>query len=174
MLGDEEIRSRLAQVEVTQWKGQVYRHMFAGITPDRENVRGARWNAPGVAAIYTTMERKTALAEADYRLSLESIPLRKDVRRTIYRIRVELNSVVDLSDWAQLSKFGITTAILEDIAKSSLQACQQIGSSVDWHEYDGLLVPSGRGDGANLVIYPSNQRPGWSFEVVDSEEVGGE
>ena len=44
MLSDEEIRELLAQVEVRRWKGHVYRHMFADIPPDRENVRGARWN----------------------------------------------------------------------------------------------------------------------------------
>ena len=95
MLSDQEIRELLARVEVRRWQGHVYRHMFAGIPPDRENIRGARWNAPGVAAIYTSLHRRTALAEADFRLSLETIPLRRDAARTIYRIQVELSAVVD-------------------------------------------------------------------------------
>ena len=171
MLSDEEIRELLAQAEVRRWKGHVYRHMFAGIPPDRENVRGARWNASGVAAIYTSLHRRTALAEADFRLSLESVPLRRDAARTIYRIQVELSTVVDLRAWDQLSQFGITRATLEGIKKSSLRICQQVGAGVDWHEYEGLLVPSARADGANLVIFPNNQRSGWQFEVADREEV---
>lgn len=170
MLDDEEIRNRLATVEAATWEGEVYRHMFAGKAPDRENVRGARWNPPKVAAIYTALERETALAEAEHRLSLEPIPLRKDIRRTIYRIHVSLNSVIDLSDSAQLEYMGIDQPTLEGIEKSSLLACQRLGGGVDWHEYDGLLVPSARGAGANLIIYPSNQQPGYSFEVLEEEE----
>lgn len=171
MLDDEKIRNRLARVEAVLWEGDVYRHMFAGMAPDRENVGGARWNPSGVAAIYTALIRETALAEADHRLRLETIPLRKDIRRTIYRVHVTLNAVVDLSDWTLLGELGIDQAMLEEVQKSSLRACQQVGGGVDWYEYDGLLVPSARGEGANLVIYPSNQKPGYSFEVLDTEEL---
>ena len=171
MLDDEEMRNRLGSVKAAEWEGEVYRHMFAGKTPDRENVRGARWNPPGVAAIYTSLRRDTALAEAEYRLSLEPVPLRKDVRRTIYKIHVTLNSVIDLGDSVQLGKLGIALPMLESIDKLSLHACQQLGGGVDWYEYDGLLVPSARGLGANLVIYPSNQKPGYSFEVLEQEEI---
>lgn len=60
----------------------VYRHMLADIPPDRANTRGARWNPPDIAAIYTSFERETALAEAEYYLSLNTPPLRFAVRST--------------------------------------------------------------------------------------------
>lgn len=46
------------------WKRTVYRHMFGAYPPDRSNTAGARWNGPPLAAIYTSRERETALAEA--------------------------------------------------------------------------------------------------------------
>ena len=171
MLRDKEIRNRIAQLDVKLWKGQVYRHMFAGIPPDRENIRGARWNSPRVGAIYTSLRRETALAEANYRLSLESIPLRRDALRTIHRIEIALSRVVDLSEWAELSKFGISRATLDSLDKASFRICQDVGKAVYWHEHEGLLVPSLRGDGSNLVIFPNNQRHGWLFEVIHSEDV---
>lgn len=174
MLSDVEIRELLALAEVRRWKGHVYRHMFAGIPPDRENVRGARWNTPGVAAIYTSLHRSTALAEANFRLRLESIPLRRDAARTIYRIQIELSMVVDLREWDQLSQFGITRVMLESIEKSCIRVCQQVGAGVDRHGFEGLLVPSARADGANMVIFPNNRRSGWQFEVADREEVQNE
>lgn len=171
MLPDEELRRLLAQVEVRPWKGHVFRHMFAGIPPDRENVRGARWNAPGIAAIYTSLHRQTALAEADFRLSLESVPLRRDAARTMYRIHVALNAVADLREWHRLARFGITRATLESIEQSCLHSCQRVGAGVSWYEHEGLWVPSARADGTNLVIFPNNRKPGWSFEVAEREEL---
>lgn len=171
MLDDEEVRRRLVDARVAAWEGDVHRHMFAGILPDRENVRGARWNPPGVAAIYTALKRDTALAEADYRLSLETVPVHTDIRRTIYKVHVSLNSVVDLSEWSQLESMGITKEHFTPVDKSALRQCQQLGGAVEWHEHDGLLVPSARGSGANLVIYPSNHTPGYKFEVQGQEDI---
>lgn len=56
----------LLSAAVSSWDGTVYRHMFASQPPTRANMGGARWNEPNLAAIYTSCERETALAEAEY------------------------------------------------------------------------------------------------------------
>jgi RES domain-containing protein len=55
----------LQSATVSAWDGTVYRHMFGSHPATRSNTEGARWNAPGLEAIYTSCERETALAEAD-------------------------------------------------------------------------------------------------------------
>ena len=164
---DRELLQALERFEARTWRGIVYRHMFASYSPERENTLGARWNPPEVPAIYTSLARETALAEADYQISME--PLRPVVRRTIYRIQVSLRSVLDLSAPGTLAKLGINEPELAAIDHAS---CQRIGGAVEWLDNDGLLVPSARiTDGVNLAIYPNRQGPSYEFRVLDSEVI---
>ncbi|HEV7767039.1 MAG TPA: RES domain-containing protein, partial [Thermoanaerobaculia bacterium] len=79
---------------VSAWEGTVYRHMFGNHPPVRGNTTGARWNEPPLEAIYTSCERETALAEAEYYIM--SQPLRPKAKRVLYRIRISLSNVIDL------------------------------------------------------------------------------
>jgi RES domain-containing protein len=141
--------------------------MFASYPPERENTLGARWNPPQVPAIYTSLARETALAEADYQISME--PLRPVVRRTIYCIQVSLQSVLDLSVVGALAKLGVNEP---ELAAIDHAACQRIGGAIEWLGHDGLLVPSARiTDGVNLAIYPNQQGPSYEFRVLDCEVI---
>jgi len=106
-----DLLDQLQSFEVIPFEGVVYRHMLGDYPPDRANTRGARWNPPDVAAIYTSLRRETALAEADYRLGLE--PYRPRVKRVIYSIQVKLLAVLDLSRREDLKKVGIAKTELE-------------------------------------------------------------
>lgn len=170
MLTEREIRDLFGALRVDPWEGVVYRHMFAGLSPYRENTRGARWNPAGVSAIYSSLARDTALAEANYRLSLESVPLRRDIKRTIYAMSVNLHAVVDLGSIEKLRTFEIDESEMQG---ESLQACQQLGNQVDWFGYDGLLVPSVRHLGQNLVIYPSHFRADCFLSITSEETLDG-
>jgi RES domain-containing protein len=112
------------------------------------------------------LERETALAEAAYYIALQ--PIRPRARRRIYRLNVALSSVIDLSDWDQLVTLGLSRGSLQSIDHAD---CQIIGGAVEWLRHDGLLVPSGRSEGTNLVIFPNRQGPDYEFEVLDFEEV---
>jgi RES domain-containing protein len=165
MNGDEDVLRALAEISPSPWNGIVYRHMFADYRPDRENTLGARWNPAGIPAIYTSLSREGVLAEVEYQLSME--PLRPSVRRTLYKVEVALSSVLDLSSWTTLERFGLSS---EGFTGTDHAPCQKIGGAVEDLEHDGLLVPSARlTGGTNLVIYPNRQRPRYRFRVIDSE-----
>lgn len=85
----------LQSAAVSAWSGTVYRHMFGANLPTHANTHGARWNDTGLAAIYTSCERETALAEAEYYISLQ--PLRPRAKRALYTVRVTLKNVIDLT-----------------------------------------------------------------------------
>lgn len=138
--------------------------MFGDHPPIRANVTGARWNEPSAAAIYTSRERETALAEAEYYISLQ--PLRPKAKRTLYTINISLRTVVDITAPAALRFLGITSDVLRSDDQSR---CRLIGSAVNWLGHDGLLVPSARRDsGTNLVIFRQDLAD-HDFHVINEE-----
>jgi RES domain-containing protein len=140
--------------------------MFGLNEPARSNTLGARWNDAGLAAIYASCERETALAEADYYLSLQ--PLRPRAKRTLYTIRVSLKNVIDLTAPGLLPSLGITDGVL---SSPDHAPCRTIAGAVNWLGQDGLLVPSARRrGGTNLVIYQEDPSTS-EFEVIDAEVI---
>jgi len=163
MIYPPEMLDILQSAAVSAWEGTVYRHMFGSLPAALSNTTGARWNAPPVEAIYTSCERDTALAEAEYYIA--SQPLRPKARRTLYTIRASLQNVIDLTAPGLLPRLGITDDVLTGADHSP---CQLVGGAVNWLGHDGLLVPSARRvAGTNLVIY--QQDPATDiFEVIDA------
>lgn len=166
MVFDPDLLDRLQAIEPGPYEGIVFRHMFGDHPPYRENTRGARWNPPDVSAIYLSIERQTALAEGDHMLAVQ--PVRPRSRRTIYSVRVTLRSVLDLRVTGQLEALGIGP---EELAGDDHAACRKVGGAVAWLGYDGLLVPSARSNGSNLVIYPDQRSPAAEFEQMSAEDI---
>lgn len=166
MIYRPEMLDILQSAAVSSWNGTVYRHMFGSQHPTRANMGGARWNEPNSAAIYTSCERETALAEAEYYMSLQ--PLRPKARRTLFTIQVSLRNVIDLTGAGLLAQLGITDDILASMDHSP---CRTIGGAVNWLGHAGLLVPSARRrGGTNLVIYQQDLSTD-SFEITSEEEI---
>lgn len=164
---DQELLELLARVPAEPWEGEVFRHMFAKFPPDHENTGGARWNLPEVPAIYTSLSREVVLAEADYQIAMQ--PRRPQARRTVYKIGVRLKSVLDISDPKTLAALSLN---IDVIGAMDFQACQKIGSGVEHLGHDGLIVPSARSKGLNLVIYPNRTlENSYRFDVIDAEVV---
>ena len=155
----------LEAIESKPFEGEIWRHMFADNPPTRQNSLGARWNPPGVPAIYCSLERETAIAEGDFAVAVQS--LRPTAKRTVYKLYVRLNKVLDLSQPAVLREVGVRE---KDLSDADHETCRRIGGAVEWLEHDGLLVPSARRVGAiNLVIFPRKQTAGADLEVLGSE-----
>ncbi len=165
MVYEPDFLDFLERKEIGPFGGEVFRHMLAGYPPDRANRSGARWNPRDVPAIYTSLKRGTALAEAEHRLSLEPFPTRAS--RSLYRIDVELARVVRLKR-ADLRRVGVTEALLQGFAFS---ACQKVGGAVAWLGCDALIVPSARDAGDNLVIFYANVTSDFRFEVLEQEPI---
>jgi RES domain-containing protein len=130
-----------------EWRGHVWRHMFNEYAPERINTGGARWNPPGVGAIYAAIERETAIAEGEHMIEVQ--PRRIFRRRVLYELEVDVDKVVDLTDPAALASVGLTMA---DIASDDFTACQRVGGAIEWLGNGGILVPSARRAGDNMVI----------------------
>ena len=158
------IAARLAEFEANEWSGEVWRHTFANNPPERRNVRGARWNPPDLEALYVSLDRATAIAEADHLIAAQ--PLRPRATRTVHRLRISLGAVVDLTDPARLSSLGVDGSAL---ASDDFVACQAVGAAAAFLRLDGIIVPSARSPGHNIVILFTGSESFAEVEVLDSE-----
>jgi RES domain-containing protein len=144
---DPALLNALEGLPASNWQGRVWRHMFNDYTPDRVNTLGARWNPPGVGAIYTALARDTALAEGQHVIDVQ--PRRFYAQRVLYEVLVSVAELIDLTEPGALAAVGLT---LNDIGADDHRACQRVGGAAAWLERGGLLVPSARTAGSNLVI----------------------
>ncbi len=167
MVYSPELLDLLQAIDPAPWTGQAFRHMFGDHPPDAENTRGARWNPPGVAAIYTSLTRGGALAEAEHQIAIQ--PIRPRARRTVYTLEITLASVLDLTDPALLQHLGVGPA---ELAADDMIACRQLGGAAHWLERDGLLLPSARSSATNLVTFPATRSPDARFEILKEEPLG--
>lgn len=148
----------------------VWRHTIGNAPAFRPNIRGARWNPPNVAALYTSLSRDAALAEGSYLLAAQPIPPR--LPRQVHQIKMTLKTIVDVSKLEILAGFGINKDVLGGGSESWLP-CQRVGGAVAFLGLHGLLVPSLRSEGAvNLVVYTDRVEAGaGSFEVLLTEDL---
>ena len=119
-----------------------------------------------MAAIYASLEEETALAEAEHRISLE--PFRPRIRRTIYEVAVQLSSVLELTSPELLASVGIGE---DELQADAPDACQRVGAAVAWLDHDGMLVPSARAAGTNIVLFPNAESAPARFDVLASRDV---
>ena len=143
----------------------VWRHMFNDNPPELANTRGARWNPPGLAAIYTSEHRATAIAEGQHAIDMQ--PLRPTARRYVYELRVSARKVLRIrhTDFAAL---GLRES---DLQSTDFSACQRIAAHAAFLEYDALIVPSARDAGTNIIIFVNELPADAIFERVSRQEV---
>lgn len=52
--------------------------------------------------------------------------------------------------------------------------CQAIGGAIATLGCDGMIVPSARARGTNLVVYPANRSAESTFEVIDEKVIASD
>lgn len=169
MADPAKLLERLAALPLERWQGTAFRHMFGSYPPDRENTSGARWNPAGVAAIYASLSRAGALAEAEHQIAVQPIPPR--AARSLYELEVALGGVFDLTDLALLAELGVDE---DGLGADDMLACREVGAAAASLDCDGILVPSARTEATNLVIFAANLGAEARFDVRRREELGGD
>jgi RES domain-containing protein len=167
MVFEESLLNVLEDRGTTSFSGIVYRGAMSGQPRLRPNVRGARWNPPDVAAVYTSLEEATARAEWEYLRASQPVRPRGDL--IVSKVDVNLDAVIDLSDPDVLrQQFGIVLGSLPDDV-SGYRPCQEIGGAAAFLGRSAILVPSLRRlTATNLVIFTTNVMAGSeSYEVLE-------
>lgn len=149
---------------VAGWKGFAYRQVFSGTDVLKANIRGGRWNPPGVEAIYCSLKSQTAAAEIDYLISRQPIPINKP--RVTYKLAIELSKVADFRSVSLLECCGIRS---EKLMSDDLVTSQLVGGAVAWLGCGGMLIPSARVVGTNIVVFTNNLMPVDAVEPASRE-----
>lgn len=167
MIFEQEVLDALEKLNQEAWEGEVWRFVARGRNPLLANRTGARWSPPGTAALYTSLERGTVLAELDHLRNLQTPPVRRSAFR-LYRVRVQVESILILTNQAVLGTLGLDE---QQVASDDMNACQSVGGAAAWLGRDAILVPSARADGSNLVVFVDNQQPDAVLEPVEEEDL---
>ncbi len=83
-------------------------------------------------------------------------------------MRVRVARLLDLTQPGLLARLGASD---DDLVSDEFTVCQAIGGAAAYLEVDGLLVPSTRSDGANLVILFVDTEPSPAVEVIETERL---
>jgi RES domain-containing protein len=129
----------------------------------RANGFGARWNPERLEALYTSLEKNVALAEVRYLIGREPLPIHKPL--VPHELIVKLHRVVDLSTDEALDKAELSRSM---VIADDHSVPQLIGGAVARLGIPGLLVPSARADGTNLVVFVTKREPNDVVEVVSA------
>jgi len=147
-LYDPRLLDALEGLAIEHWSRRVWRATIGPGAALRANTGGARWNPPGLEALYASLSAEGAVAELQHLIAGQPIEIRKALMKT--ELEVRLRRVVDLSTNEALERIGYTSS---DIFKDDHSTPQHIGGAVARLEIPGLLVPSARSPSSNLVIF---------------------
>ena len=156
---DPNLLDALEASEVGPVEGTVWRQILDPTSAMRPNQRGGRWNRPGTEALYCSSSPATAAAEIDHLIQSQPVPITRQ-RRT-FALNVRISRAIDLRSetWSK----DLTTPY----DPTDIEQCQAIGAAVAWLECGGLIVPSLRNDGDNLVIFMANLHHDDSVSLMD-------
>ena len=167
------------------WSGVIFRSVSPRYARPTDIVSGygsyragGRWNAPGIYAIYGSIEPGLAVDESfNFLLQHFGWQNRDIPPRMVVGIRVSLHAVLDLTNPANVSEQSNLEELLsEDWRKmngehreSRSQAFGRVVADLG----EGLLAPSRIRTGENLVIYPRSLRPESRIEVLGEKDLAG-
>ncbi len=148
---DPDLLDALEACEIDRVAGTVWRQVLDPSSVLTSNLRGSRWNPPNVEALYVSLESETAAAEIQHLIDAQSVPIRR--QRATYSLDIQVGRVADLR------ADPIGERFVFDLDTSDAAACATVGAAASWLGLGGLLVPSLRSSGSNMVIFVANMDP---------------
>src|SRR5208282_2686632 len=92
------------------FSGQVWRVVTDGFDPLRPSRAGGRWDDGSFDVLYTSASRDGALAESWFHAAKGQPILPSRVAKRLYRIKAELDRVLNLSGAGKLASLGVNMA----------------------------------------------------------------
>jgi RES domain-containing protein len=140
-------------------------------------LNGGRWNPPGLFnCIYGSLNQQTALDETLASYRAYGIPADKIPPQVLVSVAVKLQAVVDLTAGNCLHLLGANSKqIKRDWQKeqnTGREAVTQAIGRLAWEaRLEGIIVPSARSNGTNLVLFPSRRRVGSSWKIQGARQL---
>jgi RES domain-containing protein len=150
-----EFAERLASFEARRRRLRLWRGVEASRDPlvtRGTRIHGARWNPPGLDALYAAFD--VANIHAEVARGAERRHLPEEARYPISLVEIQVRAaLVDLTSPTRLEALGI--AIPFSIL-TPLRDTRRIGAAAAGLGLGGLIVPSVVAQGDNVVLFPDN------------------
>jgi RES domain-containing protein len=126
----------------------------------------ARWDSGRFDVIYTALQREGALAEVYFHLSRQPV-FPSQIKSVLSRISVATRRTLNLVDLAAVEALGV---LPEHYSGLDYVRTQEIGDAANFLGFDGILAPSARWAGQNLVLF-TNRFDADDLVIVEQETV---
>jgi len=167
LVHDRELLDILDNLEPETLSCTAWRTTWKGRDPLLGGKGGGRWSPRNdIEALYTSLDKDVSLAELYYHLSRAPVFSSRVV--LINELFVDSVEVLNLSDDEVLNSLGVPDAKSNNIDYSLTQA---IGAAANFLEYQGILVPSARREGINLMLFPDRLDMDNSIKVINEEDI---
>ncbi|MEE9302243.1 MAG: RES family NAD+ phosphorylase [Thiotrichaceae bacterium] len=161
---DRELLDFLDALEPEIYTGTVWRTTWKGRDPLLGSRGGGRWSPDNeFEVLYTSLKKNVSLAELYHHLSTAPVFSSRVV--VISQLRVESARVLNINA-EKLMSLGVTKTSAADYQRS-----QAIGAAANFLGYQGVLVPSVRRDGVNLVFFTERLDVNVLAIAKDAEEI---
>lgn len=118
-----------------------------------------------MSVLYTSIEREGALAEASFRLGIQTPVPSKPIM--IHRLEVTARKMIRISR-AHFQALRIDPYRYGEL---DYHRTEEIGEAIGFLEFDAILVPSARWPCDNVVLLGDHQELATSPIVIESERV---
>lgn len=167
LVHDRELLDVLDSLEPEVLSTTAWRTTWKGRDPLLGGKGGGRWSPKNnLEALYTSLDKNVSLAELYYHLSKAPVFSSKLV--VINELLVDSVDVLNLTNSNTLERLGVSDATSNDVDYSITQA---IGAAANFLEYQGILVPSARKEGINLMLFPERLDLESSIKIINEEDI---
>lgn len=150
----------------TPFKGDVWRVARNGRDPLNGSRVPARWNPGTFEALYTSLGPNVALSEIYFHLSRQPVFPSK-FQAQLHRITAHVGELLLLNTLDELATFGVDGAAYSGLDYARTQDIADAAYFVGFH---GLIAPSARASGLNLILFVDKLELG-ALSVAATEPV---
>jgi RES domain-containing protein len=160
---DNALIDALAASVADNFDNEVWRVVREGRDPLRGSSSGGRWDDGTFDVLYTSVAADGALAEIYFHLMRGQPVLPSKMTFYLYGLQVRLRRLLRLLDLDALARLGVDTenyGSREYMRRhEEYPRTQDIAEAAHFLDFDGLLVPSGRWQGHNVVLFTDRVPP---------------
>ena len=163
---DLELLDEIDQLPMISIQETVCRVIRSGSDPLLCRTSSGRWGPRDLEILYTAKDPDGAVAEMYFHLSRQPVFPSK-VRFTLNEIEVRTRQTLKFSSLGELETLGVDQ---DGYSGLLYERTQKIGDAAAFLGVDGIIAPSARWDGLNLVIFCDNLNPE-DLALVSSREI---
>jgi RES domain-containing protein len=170
---DNRLLDAVELLPVEPYTGTVWRIVGDGRDPLRCSRAGGRWDDRTFDVLYTATKADGAAAEMYFHLSRGQPVFPSLLRYRLFELHVKIKDCVRIQTLEELAALGLAVAAFGRLScvdrEKEYPRTQEIAEAANFHERQGLLVPSARSNHPNLVVFC--ERAAAAVEVVKDHGV---